>query len=121
MVELDRGFHDRSQKDLRLLGVDTPEMFRGSPLEREAGKAARRWVAGWFENAKHVDPGDWPLRIETVKVSKYGDVLARVSAPELNEELNRELLRLGIGRLYMGEKKKPWPEETLRRIATEFG
>ena len=114
-IDFDLGFGLRNENvAVRLFGVDTPELFSGSPLERSAGLSAKLFVEGWMDFA---DDGSssFPLRVRTVDRSKYGDWLARIWCG-LGDELGLRLLDEGMGRVYLGEKKKPWGDQTLREI-----
>jgi endonuclease YncB( thermonuclease family) len=125
---LDRGFSDVSKRKMRLYGVDTPEIFRGSDLEREAGGVASEFVRGWFGDAEPVPAPRsesyaeerelvaWPLTVETVKPSKYGDIMVRVWRKSDGRELAADLLSVGLARPYLGAKKKPWPTAVLEQM-----
>ncbi len=62
-LELDRGFDDRSVRDLRLYGVYAPE------LSQPGGQDTRDFVLGWLR-AHHAEVRDagWPLAVDTLRV-----------------------------------------------------
>lgn len=77
-LEVDLGFRVYHQVRVRLADVDAPEP-RGD--ERERGLEAKAFVEEWAELLRH--GSEWPLRIATAKVGKYGRWLASVQAPVL--------------------------------------
>lgn len=99
------------------MGVDTPEVNRGTKLERTAGKVASQFVVDWMAEAVEAEPREeWPLYCRVIKRSKYGDFLVRIWRRSDDAELNRMLLDGGLARLYLGKKKTPWSEAELTAI-----
>lgn len=106
---MDVRFENGTTEEVRLLGVDTPEVhvpndpaeFEGIP-DTEAGAA---WLAGWGENASEFARTE--LAGETVTISldpaadrrgSYGRLLVYVEHD--GELFNRQLLARGYGRYY---------------------
>ena len=91
-IELDQGLHAYRMERLRLLGVNTPEL-KGAT--REAGLAAKGYVAAWLE-AAHVDPAnEWPLVLQTARGDAFGRYLAYVWRVSDGSCLNDALLYAG--------------------------
>lgn len=80
---LDLGYATYARHSIRLLGVDTPEIFSGAPEERARGQAAREFVIAWFlEHETHTEDADWPFTVKSEKdkttFGRYlGDVKCR--------------------------------------------
>ncbi|MFZ5501679.1 MAG: thermonuclease family protein [Candidatus Micrarchaeota archaeon] len=97
-VRVDLGFRIFMELDLRLSGIDAPEL-RGQ--ESEQGKKARDWLSAKI-------PAGSRVRIATRKGDKYGRWLAQVWPEETAEKsdsfssrsLNEELLAEGLARPY---------------------
>jgi len=60
-LELDRGFDDRSVRDLRLYGVFAPELKQPGGLDTTA------YVVGWLR-AQADGAGSWPLAVDSLRV-----------------------------------------------------
>ncbi len=87
---------------VRLLGVDTPELASEYPAEVAAAKAARDWLRGIADQ-----------KIATLTVSstdKYGRLLSTVSVDGL--DLSRALLDAGYARPYDGGARPPFATST---------
>lgn len=67
VVMLHKHHGDRSDKKIRLLGVDTPEL---TGTDKEAGIAARTFVLEWL--------GAESLVVQTVKIDSFGRWLSYV-------------------------------------------
>jgi micrococcal nuclease len=106
---MDVRFENGTTEQVRLLGVDTPEVhvendpaeFKGIP-DTEAGAA---WLAGWGENASEFARAE--LAGETVTISldpaadrrgSYGRLLVYIERD--GELFNRQLLARGYARYY---------------------
>lgn len=70
-IRLDQGLHTERVEQVRLLGVNTPEVKGAS---RPAGLAATAFVKRWLSDAG----GDWPLVVQTEKSDAFGRFLATV-------------------------------------------
>jgi len=90
-VQIDVGFRLTTAQSVRLLGVDTPEINRGTTEQRAAGVAAREATTLWL--ADHA-VGDWPLRIATSKADSFGRWLGVVTSSD-GDNLNEWLLEHG--------------------------
>lgn len=77
---------------VRLLGVNTPELRRGSVEHRAAGRAATEYVRHWFTAA---GPKEWPLMIRTSKDDSFGRWLAEVWRTGDSANLGDDLLAHG--------------------------
>lgn len=64
---IDQGLGGRHEENVRLLGVDTPEVNSSDPAEREAAQAARQFAVDWLERAVAEADTRWPLWIRTHK------------------------------------------------------
>lgn len=62
---IDQGLNSRHEENVRLLGVDTPELNSKDPAERERAQAARLFVIEWLERAATETGDRWPLFIRT--------------------------------------------------------
>lgn len=92
---IDVGFHLTATHRVRLLGVDAPELFRGTVEQRAAGQAAKAWVQEWV--AEHTAPGwVWPFEIWTEKADSFGRYLGDIHAVD-GSHLNAEIIEAGHG------------------------
>ena len=72
-MTLDFGFRIRQDHNLRLAGVDTPEMYSGSEEEKAKGRAVAQMVSTWlFDRSRHTAahaPGlsEYPFVVTTDK------------------------------------------------------
>jgi endonuclease YncB( thermonuclease family) len=92
---IDAGFHAYRTERLRLLGVDTPEVF--GPKAEPAGAEATIYAKAWFADA---GPGDWPLIVRTEKSDVFGRFLAVVWRASDGACLNDDLLASGHAEVY---------------------
>jgi endonuclease YncB( thermonuclease family) len=83
------GFGIQSEHNIRLLGVNAPE------LSTPAGATATQWVAAWF--AAH--PGPYIVQTHGAEIDKYGRYLAQILAPD-GACLSSDLLAAGMGMVY---------------------
>lgn len=92
-VVIDLGFSLKFKQRIRLIGVDTPEMRSSDPVERQAAKAATKFVEEWFAARD-----DLIIRTKLDKRGKYGRVLGEIYGHEIRSDdwavkmLNSELL-----------------------------
>jgi len=96
-IELDLGFEVRLKERVRLLGVDTPEVF-GAKAE-PAGQAASRFTKAWVESKQSRD-GHFVYESKKYNArDKYGRSLGTVTwmdaVPTLTETINTLLLTTG--------------------------
>ncbi len=90
-VYLDQGFHAYRIENLRLLGLNAPEM-RGDT--REAGLKARQFVIDWLADADSSSL-EWSLIIQTEKADAFGRYLATIWRVVDGACLNDDLLTSG--------------------------
>ncbi len=87
--------------DVRLLGIDCPELGRPDGL----GERARDFVIAWFGG--HAGP--YVVRTAKDRTEKYGRMLATVTAPD-GAELAADLLAADLAKPYDGHGPRPvWP------------
>lgn len=70
-IWLDLGFYQRGLYRVRLLGVDTPEVYGKNASE--AGQEAKAYVEHWFQTYEGFD-----IRARTVKTDSFGRWLADI-------------------------------------------
>jgi micrococcal nuclease len=98
-LDVDLGFDiHHAALDVRLLGIDCPEL--GRPDRR--GEQARDFTNAWFYG--HAGP----YRLTTVRdrVDKYGRYLATIAAPD-GAVLASDLLGAGLAKPYSGNGPRP--------------
>lgn len=95
-VSIDLGFSTRTDRRLRLAGIDTPE--RGHPRHEAASSALRSLIEGKL------------VSITTSKgPSKWGYYLASIRTDD-GIEVNDWMVVTGMARRYAGGHKEPWPD-----------
>jgi micrococcal nuclease len=100
-VVIDLGLRVFHRTHLRLIGVNTPEVFgvkQGTP-EYEAGKRASDFTAQWLSQNCGTA---WKVQVETHKSEKYGRWLAvvtpiQIAGAEKKQSLNNALVAQGWG------------------------
>lgn len=93
-VRLDRGFHDFSDRTVRLAGIDADEMTSPDPAKRaHATEAKRRLVI-------LLPPGTL-CTVTSERLDKYGRALARVVLED-GTDLSALLVAEGLARTYAG-------------------
>ena len=93
-ITIDQGLHSERYEQVRILGVNCPEIHGPSKV---AGDAAAAFTRSWLgTNA----PGTWPLRIQTVKDDAFGRWLATVWRVSDGACLNDDLLSSGNAVVY---------------------
>ncbi len=100
---VDLGWDTLRRVDLRLVGLDTPEV---TGPNKAVGLLVRDHVIGWI--AKRTG-----LLVESTSLDKYGRSLAILHASE-GETLNAYLLRTGTARPYDGGKRAEWSVQALQ-------
>ena len=83
--------------NVRLAGIDTPEVRTRDKCEKAAGKIAKQMVAKLLRRAKRID-------LENVQRGKYFRIVADVKVD--GQSLTKLLLNRGVGYPYDGGKKK---------------
>jgi micrococcal nuclease len=113
-VFVDLGFKLRIEADIRINGVDTPEV-RGE--QREYGRFVKEQVKQWME-------ARWlgGLTLLSYELDKYGRVLGdiRPNTPD-NELLSVFLLENRLARPYSGGARGPWTPDQLSTIIERMG
>lgn len=88
------------QTQVRILGLDTPELRGACLREREAAQAARDFLVTRLAQAKIIE-------LEDVGYDKYGRrVVARLLAD--GQDITQVLIQRGLARPYNGGKKSNW-------------
>lgn len=90
---LDHGMRITSEQDIRLLGVDAPEV-RGP--EKEAGQKAKAFVVGWV-GANSADGEEWPFIVTTEKDKQSFARYVGSVVTQSGESLTDALLEVGLG------------------------
>jgi len=88
-LRVDLGFKTYKQVRVRILGIDTAEIF-GVEKESEQYKRGikqKKFVEEYLER-----DGQWPLRLKTSEKGKYGRWLGEVTAVDADNSLSQELL-----------------------------
>lgn len=83
--------------NVRLAGIDTPEVRTRDKCEKAAGKVAKHLVAALLGKAKRID-------LEDVQRGKYFTIVANIRAD--GQSLTNLLLARGLGYPYSGGKKR---------------
>jgi endonuclease YncB( thermonuclease family) len=91
IARIDLGFRIEAMQSVRILGINAPELYRGSDEERQRGLAAKFFVTEWV--VRHQDPkppgqgGAWPFLIKTEKGDSFGrwlgEVVSVLGGPDL--------------------------------------
>ena len=118
-VLIDKGFRDRKEVSIRLLGVDAPEAkTRKNLLERKAGKLVTRVVRKWMLD--NLDPGG-TIFVSSESKPKFAErTIGRIWIDSLEQgELSDFLLIEGFVRPYLGGKKEEWDKDLLDRIISK--
>lgn len=93
------GFKINVTDRFRLYGIDTPETRTKNKKEKVAGLKAKNYVKDKIENKEIV--------IDTQKRGKFGRYLATIYYIENGKKvnLNKELIKKGLGVEYYGGKR----------------
>lgn len=91
----------RQPRKVRLLGVDTPELNRGSPEHRKAGRYAADFVTRWL--ARGIEQENLHLVSIDYKEGKFGRALGDFKRGDLS--LVAVLLENRLGVAYEGQHK----------------
>lgn len=106
---IDMGMKLYLKKQVRLYGVDTPEL-RGK--QKIAGRKVRDFVREYILDKNVV------LHTKKDKSGKYGRLLASIKLDD-GKDLATILLDKGYAKVYLGGKKEPWTEEELAFILND--
>lgn len=84
-VELvvDLGFYIEHRIRVRVDGIDTPELRRGTPKHREHGRLAREFVILWMAEAVAGPP--WPLTVATGKGKSFDRWVGTITRTDGND------------------------------------
>lgn len=99
-VLLDRGFHDYSERTVRLRGIDAPE--KHGPTKAQ-GQKVRAAVAQWLAVGRG---RGLKLVSYAVEDDKYGRVIGDIICN--GGSLGRYLLANGLAKQYDGRRKAEW-------------
>jgi micrococcal nuclease len=95
-VEVDLGFKTYKYLRIRLIRVDTHEIYGEDKEseEHERGIEERDFVAEWLNDAQSEWDGDWPILASTQKDStgKYGRYLANIHRRDTGRSLTDAIL-----------------------------
>lgn len=95
---------------VRIKGIDTPEKAPRAKCEKEniLAQKASNYTKNSIEKAQK---NHQKITFSEIKWDKYGGrIVAKVMIDET--ELGQELVRKGLARIYNGEKKKTWCNNT---------
>lgn len=95
---------------VRIKGIDTPEKAPRSKCEKEniLAQKASNYTKNSIEKAQK---NHQKITFSEIKWDKYGGrIVAKVMID--NSDLGQELVRKGLARVYNGEKKKTWCNNT---------
>ena len=104
-AEVDMGMNLFQRKDIRVYGIDTPEI-RGE--QHDAGIIVRDYVRKLILNKEVI------LTTQRDKTGKYGRLLASIQIG--NSDLGEHLLAMGYAKPYDGGKKDEWSMEEIDKI-----
>lgn len=91
--------HMKGPLAVRVLGVDTPELYSRSACEREMAQRAKAFVIEWI--------GDGDVQIAVAGLDKYS---GRIDAHVLKggRNLSDDLIASGLGRVYAAGARGAW-------------
>jgi micrococcal nuclease len=95
---------------VRIKGIDTPEKAPRAKCEKEniLAQKASNYTKNSIEKAQK---NHQKITFSEIKWDKYGGrIVAKVMID--NSELGQELIKKGLARIYNGEKKKTWCNNT---------
>lgn len=96
---IDNGFRNREEHSIRLIGVFTPEINKGTEVERDKGLFARSEVQEWIWQAESRSPlVAWPLIIQTeMDKQTFNRYIGRIWSLASGDCLNDWLIGKGYG------------------------
>ena len=92
---------------IRLYGIDGPEMKSANPLEKEKAKIARDKMAAIIL--------DKIVIVHIISSDKYGRLLSKVITTD-GVDMSEHLLSTGLALPYFGKTKNPWTTSALEKI-----
>jgi len=107
---IDLGFNIKIETDLRLEGIDTPEVNSSNGLEQEAAYRSEVFLGQLIEKEE--------LIVRTKKNDMYGRYIGTLFIKGQHElvNVNNFMLNHGLGRKYDGGKRKKWTDKELNTI-----
>lgn len=107
-ANIDLGFSAKIvNRQVRINGIDTPEIRTKNALEKQAGLVVRDFVYELLV-------GSSGLILKSEKLDKYGRVLGDIIVD--NVLLSELLLSMGYALRYDGGTKSKWKDEALNKI-----
>ena len=98
------------KSNLRLTGLDTPELHSAVEAEAEAARIGQQYLSNLILNEI--------IRVELGDLDKYGRILATIYTFDSNENINQLMITKGFARAY-GEDgdlhKGVWTEDELNK------
>ncbi len=88
-------------RDIRLRGIDTPEIQGKCPYEKQLAKEAKQFVISKLQNAKTV-------KLRSLSRGKYFRIIADVYVDKDKTSLSQQLLAKGLAYNYFGGTKRSW-------------
>ena len=104
-VLIDMGLNLKQRKDVRLYGIDAPEL-RG--MEHKAGIVVRDYVR------EMILGNTVTLTTKKDRTGKYGRLLADIDTD--GSDLGSHLINIGFAKPYFGGKKEVWTDKELDDI-----
>lgn len=102
---------------VRVCNTDSPEIHSDNPLEMQAAVVSQTFVRNWLDAAMKTGAAV----LVSHGLDNYGRALGDVKLPGSKQvpdlSLSQDILKAGLARAYHGEKKLPWLEADLQRIA----
>ncbi len=97
-MDVDLGMRIHTQQSVRVLDLDTPEIFRTyNQAEKMHGMKAKEKADDLFSSpwSSTANPGPYEVEIHTHKSGKYGRWLARITLPD-GRDFAEEMKRAGM-------------------------
>ena len=91
VAEVDLGFNTFKKVNVRLLGIDAPEVRTKDLKEKEKGIASKEYLEDIFCTNKN-------FTLLSNKIDKYGRCLGTIMVGDLN--INEEMVELGLAKIY---------------------
>jgi endonuclease YncB( thermonuclease family) len=91
-LAIDYGYRMSGEHSIRLLGIDCPEINRGTIEEKARGQAAKQFARDWYH--QHSSGAEWPLWIASEKADSFGRWLGDVFS-DSGAHLSDDLLAAG--------------------------
>lgn len=107
---IDLGFNIKIEVNLRLEGIDTPEVNSSYGLEQEAAYRSEVFLGQLIEKEE--------LVVKTKKNDMYGRYIGTlfIKGPHECINVNQLMLNHGLAKKYTGGKRKQWTDEELNSI-----